>query len=95
MRYRLLGPLLVEGSVDIGPPKQRAVLAVLLPEVAEAVVGHAAALVASVAPWSTGGQLPNFAPSTDPGRPTRVYREDTLHWLRALARRYDPAGVLR
>lgn len=30
MRYRLLGPLLVEGSVDIGPPKQRAVLAVLL-----------------------------------------------------------------
>lgn len=71
------------------------VIGVLLPEVAEAVVGHAAALIASVAPWSTGGQLPNFAPSTDPGRPTRVYREDTLHWLRALARRYDPAGVLR
>lgn len=58
------------------------------------VVGHASALVASMAPWATGGQLPNFASSVDAGRPARVYREDTLHWLNALARRYDPAGVL-
>lgn len=59
------------------------------------VVEHAAGLIAAVAPWATGGQLPNFAPSADSGRPARVYTEDTLHWLRALARRYDPAGVLR
>lgn len=71
------------------------VVGVLMPGAADAVVGHAAALVTSVAPWSTGGQLPNFAPSTDPARPARVYNEDTLHWLTALARRYDPAGLLR
>jgi hypothetical protein len=70
------------------------VIGVLPPEAAD-VVEHASALVASVTPWATGGQLPNFAPSTDPDRPARVYGEDTLHWLRALARRYDPAGVLR
>ncbi|RZT19063.1 FAD binding domain-containing protein [Mycobacterium sp. BK558] len=64
------------------------------PEIAAMVVGHAAAVVGSVEPWSTGGQMPNFAPSYDPARPSRVYSEDTLHWLAALADRYDPAGVL-
>ncbi|BBX71411.1 FAD-binding oxidoreductase [Mycolicibacterium psychrotolerans] len=64
------------------------------PEIAAMVVEHAAAVVASVEPWSTGGQMPNFAPSYDPARPLRVYSEDTLHWLAALADRYDPAGVL-
>lgn len=71
------------------------VIGVLAAGAGEAVVGHASALTAALAPWTTGGQLPNFAPSVDPGRAARVYREDTLHWLRALARRYDPAGVLR
>ena len=65
-----------------------------VPEIAEMVVSHASAVVDAVAPWSTGGQLPNFAPSYDPARPSRVYSEDTLHWLAALADRYDPAGVL-
>ena len=64
------------------------------PEIAAMVVEHAHAVVASVGPWSTGGQMPNFAPSFDPARPARVYSEDTLHWLAALADRYDPAGVL-
>jgi hypothetical protein len=67
----------------------------LVPPIAEAVPAHAAAVIEAVAPWSTGGQFPNFAPSTDPGRNARVYSEDTRHWLAALADRYDPAGVYR
>jgi hypothetical protein len=66
-----------------------------IPEVAPMVTEHAATVVAALAPWSTGKQLANFAASTtDPARPSRVYSEDTLHWLAALADRYDPAGVL-
>jgi FAD/FMN-containing dehydrogenase len=71
-----------------------ATIGVPAPEIAAKVSDHAAAVVAAVAPWSTGGQMPNFAPSYDTGRPARVYSEDTLHWLAALADRYDPAGVL-
>jgi FAD/FMN-containing dehydrogenase len=59
-----------------------------------AVTAQAAELVTALGPWSTGGQLANFASSGDPGRPGRVYRESTLAWLTALAQRYDPAGVL-
>jgi hypothetical protein len=72
-----------------------AVIGVLAPPVAQSVIGHAADLVAALAPWSTGGQMPNFAVSDDPGRPARCYTDDTLHWLTALAKHYDPAGVLR
>lgn len=64
------------------------------PECRQQTAEHAAALTGSVTAWSTGGQMPNFAPSCDPGRPVRVYNEDTLHWLAALADRYDPARVL-
>jgi hypothetical protein len=71
-----------------------AVIGVLVPPVAEIVRPHAAALVADLAAWSTGGQMPNFAPSADPDRAARCYSEDTLHWLNALARQYDPAGIL-
>lgn len=71
-----------------------ATIGVLMPETAPTVVGHANAVTDAVAPWSNGGQMPNFAPSYDPARPARVYAEDTLHWLAALADRYDPAGVL-
>jgi len=71
------------------------VIGVLAPPVADAVAGHAAELVAAVAPWATGGQLPNFAASNDPGRPARCYNDDALHWLRALAERHDPASVMR
>jgi hypothetical protein len=71
-----------------------AVIGVLAPPVAEVVPQHAAALVAALAPWSTGGQMPNFAPSHDPARPSRCYDADTLHRLKALAARHDPAGIL-
>lgn len=70
------------------------VIGALAPEVAGAVVEHAHAVTQAVSAWSTGGQWPNFAPSYDPARPARVYSEDTLHWLAALADRYDPARVL-
>lgn len=65
-----------------------------MPENAAMVVEHARAVTAAVAPWATGGQMPNFAPSYDPARPSRVYTPDTLHWLAALADRYDPFRVL-
>ncbi|GFM18791.1 MULTISPECIES: FAD-binding oxidoreductase [Mycobacteriaceae] len=65
-----------------------------MPDTATMVAEHAAAVAAAVAPWSTGGQMPNFAPSYDPARPSRVYNDDTRHWLAALADRYDPARVL-
>ncbi|GAS91921.1 FAD-binding oxidoreductase [Mycolicibacterium brisbanense] len=71
------------------------VIGVPAPPIAEAVRSQADALVAELTPWSTGGQLPNFAPSDDAGRAARVYDEDTRHWLAALAERYDPAGVFR
>ncbi|MBO0677604.1 FAD-binding oxidoreductase [Mycolicibacterium sp. S2-37] len=67
----------------------------LVPPVAEMVPQHAAAVLGAMAPWSTGGQLPNFAPAIDPQRAARVYTEDARHWLAALADRYDPAGVFR
>lgn len=70
-------------------------IGVLMPPTADTVRAHGAALVDALTPWSTGGQLPNFAPSDDAGRAARVYDEDTLHWLAALAERYDPAGVYR
>jgi FAD/FMN-containing dehydrogenase len=59
-----------------------------------AVSEHAAALVAAMSPWSTGGQLANFAASSDPARPARVYGENARAWLQALAEHYDPARVL-
>jgi len=71
------------------------VIGVLAPPAGAAVAAHAAELVDAVAPWSTGGQMPNFAASDDPDRPARCYDEDALAWLRALARRYDPASVMR
>jgi FAD/FMN-containing dehydrogenase len=67
----------------------------LVPPVADLVAPHAAAVLEAMAPWSTGGQLPNFAPAIDAGRTARVYTEDTRAWLAALADRYDPAGIFR
>ncbi|MCK0174670.1 FAD-binding oxidoreductase [Mycolicibacterium sp. F2034L] len=67
----------------------------LVPPVAEMVPQHAAAVLAAMAPWSTGGQLPNFAPAADAQRAARVYTEDTRQWLAALGERYDPVGIFR
>ncbi|MGV0779813.1 FAD-binding oxidoreductase [Mycolicibacterium sp. XJ775] len=70
-------------------------IGVLVPPIADAVVPQAGALIVALSPWSSGGQLANFAPSEDAGRAARVYDEDTRHWLAALADRHDPAGVFR
>ncbi|WP_197380605.1 FAD-binding oxidoreductase [Mycolicibacterium mengxianglii] len=67
----------------------------LAPEIAALVPEDAARVVAAVAPWSTGGALPNFAPADDAERLARCYDKATLSWLAALAERYDPAGVFR
>ncbi|WKG05287.1 FAD-binding oxidoreductase [Mycolicibacterium sp. HK-90] len=72
-----------------------AVIGVLAPPTADAVVRQAGALVVALSQWSSGGQIANFAPSEDAGRAVRVYDEETRHWLAALAERHDPAGVFR
>ena len=61
----------------------------------EAVVPHGAAVRAALAPWSTGGLLPNFAPGSGPERLARSYDPETLARLAELAERYDPHAVLR
>jgi hypothetical protein len=38
--------------------------------------------------------MPNFAPSHDPARLSRCYDDGTLRWLKSLAARHDPAGIL-
>lgn len=68
-----------------------ATIGALMPEIAELVQG-------TPLRWSTRwplvdrGALPNFGPSADATRVARCYDEDTLHWLAALAQRYDPPG---
>lgn len=61
---------------------------------ADLVPAQAAAVLDALAPWSTGGQLPNFGAWADAERLARCYDEDTLYRLAALAERYDPAAVL-
>ena len=56
---------------------------------------HARKVEQAMAPWSTGGALPNFAAGVEPERIARTYDEDTVHWLSALADEHDPSGVLR
>lgn len=59
------------------------------------IAASADAVLDAIAPWSTGGVLPNFASSTDPHAIRRRYDDATLVRLSALAEWYDPAGVLR
>jgi hypothetical protein len=70
-------------------------IGVLAPPEADAVAADGVALVAALAPWSTGRALANFAPSSDPERVALSYDEETLRRLGALAEQYDPTGVLR
>jgi hypothetical protein len=72
-----------------------AVIGAMVPPVADAVPAHAAAVRAALAPWATGGALPNFAAGTGADRLARSYDPETLAQLTALAARYDPARVLR
>lgn len=70
-------------------------IGVPVPPVRDAVVGHAEAVRTALAPWATGAALPNLGAGTGPDRLARSYTPATLARLTDLARRYDPANVLR
>ena len=67
----------------------------LLVSAAEPTAAHADAVLDAMSPWSTGGVLPNFAPSEDPAQVRRRYDGATLTRLATLAAAYDPSGVIR
>jgi hypothetical protein len=71
------------------------IIGVPAPPVAEAIVPHAAALRSALAPWATGGALPNHGAAAGRERIARSYDPATLARLTSLAERYDPANVLR
>ncbi len=68
-------------------------IGLMFPPVATAVVAHATEVAAAMAPWATGGQLPNFSPGAGPDGFRRCYDEVTYARLAALADRYDPHRV--
>ncbi|MFW0792641.1 FAD-binding oxidoreductase [Gordonia sp. CPCC 205515] len=70
-------------------------IGVLAPPIAEAVIGDSGRTIDGMAPWSTGGRLPNFAASSDPAVNATCYDDDTRSWLAALADQHDRRGVLR
>ncbi|MCF7549809.1 FAD-binding oxidoreductase [Pseudonocardia sp. WMMC193] len=51
-------------------------------------------VIAALAPWSTGGRLPNFAVSADPAEVARAYDPPTLARLSTLVATFDPHGVI-
>jgi FAD/FMN-containing dehydrogenase len=61
----------------------------------EQLADHADGVLHAMAPWATGGMLPNFVASADPDVLGRRYDEVTRNRLSELGDRYDPAGVLR
>jgi hypothetical protein len=61
----------------------------------EQLADHADGVLHAMAPWATGGMLPNFVASADPDVLRRRYDEVTRNRLSELGDRYDPAGVLR
>lgn len=62
---------------------------------AAAIEQHAGLVSATLAPWATGGLLPNFSAGTGADRIARSYDAATLARLVAVAERYDPDRVLR
>jgi hypothetical protein len=63
-------------------------LGLAVPPVSDAVEVRLAELLDALAPWSTGGTLPNFC-----GGPS-AYDAQTLERLRSLVLTHDPARVL-
>jgi hypothetical protein len=64
------------------------------PPVVEAVVDHAARLIAAMAPWSMDAEVPNFGVGTGAERMRRVYTPEVAARLRVLSASSDPAGIL-
>ncbi|MCO8275890.1 FAD-binding oxidoreductase [Actinoplanes sp. TRM 88003] len=71
------------------------IIGVPVPPIADAVAPHAAAVRSALAPWATGGALPNHSAAAGSERIARSYDRQTIDRLTALAERYDPAHVLR
>ena len=65
-----------------------------IPPLREAVTAHGRALVAALAPWSTGGLMPNFAPREDAAWYRSVYGEAGVARLREVVLAHDPQNVL-
>ncbi|KPM52761.1 FAD-linked oxidase [Frankia sp. R43] len=65
-------------------------IGIAAPPIIEATAGHAAAVIAAVAPWSHGGSTPNFGASSDPAIVARQYDPATLARLATLTASYDP-----
>ena len=66
-----------------------------VPPLVDATRADAATILAALAPWSTGGLLPNFSASEDPAVVAAKYDRATLARLVTLSATFDPAGVLR
>ncbi|GGC18343.1 FAD-binding oxidoreductase [Cellulomonas carbonis] len=71
------------------------VIGMLVPPVADLVGPHGEAVRSALAPWTTGGLLPNFAAAPGEQRLARAYDDGTRARLSAVADRYDPDAVLR
>ena len=69
-------------------------IGIAAPPARDAVVAHAAGVLEAMTPWSTGGELPNFAPAADSERFRRVYTPETLSRLRVLSEACDPSRIL-
>jgi FAD/FMN-containing dehydrogenase len=65
-----------------------------IPPLRDAVSAHGQALVAALAPSSTGGMLPNFGTRSDAAWYRSVYGEAGVARLRAVVSAHDPRNVL-
>lgn len=65
-----------------------------VPPVRAAALAHGTALVEAMAPWSTGGRLPNFATRTDAAWYRATYGDAGVARLRAVVEAHDPNTVL-
>lgn len=65
-----------------------------VPPVREAAEAHGSALVQALAPWSTGGLLPNFATRADAAWYRAAYGEAGVARLREVVLAHDPGNVV-
>ena len=65
-----------------------------VPPLREAVAAHGHAVVSALAPWSTGGLLPNFSPRADAAWYRSTYGEAGVARLREVVLAHDPRNVL-
>jgi FAD/FMN-containing dehydrogenase len=61
---------------------------------AAATVASGRDIATAMAPWDSGRQLPNYAPSTDPAQVLRVYGSDVRARLGSIAEALDPLDVI-